>query len=1052
MSDLSEKILQQIQAITYSVIADGDLLRGRVEFISNHVEALLGYKPQEFLDDPNLWLSIIHPNDLGGGGVERLTLQMAETGMPVTRMYRVRHKITGSHIWLEDKISPVFGADKGITGYIGVAQDISAATQIREKYFENERHLTVITNSISDYAIIMLDPDGIILSWSKGAERIKGYKPEEIIGRHFSCLYPEEDIEQGKPENNLKVAAAEGRCEDEGWRVRKDGSRFWADVIITRVSDEAGTLMGYSKCTRDITERKRMEQLLLESEERFRSVFMNTAIGIYRTTPDGRILLANPALLRMLGFDSFEELSRRNLEKEGIEPDYPRSEFQRRLESEGEIRGLEAAWKRKDGSTIFVRENTKVIRDRAGAVLYYEGTAEDITERKLITKDLAWKTAFTEAMVESALDGILVVNDQGQTIFQNRRFIALWNMPERVAAEKEDAVRVKFVLDQIKYPDRFIEKLTYLNSHQDEVSRDEIELNDGRVFDRYSAPVIGKDEKYYGRIWTFRDITESKRAAAELIVANKELVFQNAEKEKRAVELINANKELIVERAERNKREAQYQALFDASPDCIIVVNASGNIVNVNHQTESLFGYIKEELAGKPIEILLPDRFKDYRALIRTFASNPQVQPIGKGVQLFSKRKDGTEFPIDVALSPIQTEKELNVIVTVRDVTEKKNLERQFLRAQRLESIGTLAGGIAHDLNNILGPIMMSIDILRNKYAEEKDAAMLDMLSSSAQRGADLVKQVLSFARGVEGEHAVVQILHIVKEIEKIAKETFPRSIEIKTVLSKDLWTISADSTQIHQVLMNLCVNARDAMPNGGTITISAENVNVDAQYARMNAEAMEGRYIVLRITDTGTGISPEILERMFEPFFTTKEVGKGTGLGLSTTHAIIKSHGGFINVYSEMGKGTEFKIFLPAEEGEQPIAPEEDQAAPVGNGELILVVDDEAAIREITKLTLEAYGYTVVMAEDGTAAVAAYVQHGEQIALVITDMMMPFMDGASTIRAIRQINPNARFIAVSGLMQKSDVGASLGDVVTLQKPYTAEKMLKSIYSTLHPA
>src|SRR6185503_11312484 len=284
-------------------------------------------------------------------------------------------------------------------------------------------------------------------------------------------------------------------------------------------------------------------------------------------------------------------------------------------------------------------------------------------------------------------------------------------------------------------------------------------------------------------------------------------------------------------------------------------------------------------------------------------------------------------------------------------------------------------------------------------------------------RGGDMVRQVLSFARGVEGERVALQPKHMIKEIIKILRETLPKSVEISFEIPNDLWIISADATQIHQVLMNLCVNARDAMPEGGSISIRAENTVLDENYARMHIEAKSGRFVMISVTDTGPGMSPEIQGRIFEPFFTTKEMTKGTGLGLSTALTIVKSHGGFINVYSELHKGSQFTIYLPALD-----KPGRDDSGlvqadlPLGHGELILVVDDEESIREITRGTLETFGYTVLTASDGTEALALYADKKNEIAVVLTDMVMPFMDGPATIRALLRMNPKVRIIAASGL------------------------------------
>ncbi len=365
-----------------------------------------------------------------------------------------------------------------------------------------------------------------------------------------------------------------------------------------------------------------------------------------------------------------------------------------------------------------------------------------------------------------------------------------------------------------------------------------------------------------------------------------------------------------------------------------------------------------------------------------------------------------------------------------------------------MQSVGTLAGGIAHDLNNVLAPIMLSVELLKKRLTDPQGQRMLSTLQTSASRGAGIIKQILSFARGFEGERTTIQLRHLLKEFERMIKDTFPRSIQIGTSCVNDPWMVSGDPTQLYQVLMNLCVNARDAMPNGGVLKIDMENVVVDDRYAQLHLDAKSGTYVALTVTDTGTGMPPDVIDKIFEPFFTTKEVGKGTGLGLSTVIGIIKGHGGFVNVYSEMGKGTRFKVYLPAlETKDTQQAAESNPELPRGEGKLVLVVDDETAICEMQKAALEAYGYRVLTANDGTEAVSIVARQDGEINAVITDLMMPFLDGASTIRALRKINPKLKFIAVSGLMGDNKTsGLALDASVTfLQKPYTAEKLLLTL-------
>lgn len=394
------------------------------------------------------------------------------------------------------------------------------------------------------------------------------------------------------------------------------------------------------------------------------------------------------------------------------------------------------------------------------------------------------------------------------------------------------------------------------------------------------------------------------------------------------------------------------------------------------------------------------------------------------------------------------TGKPLKMVGTAHDITERKSLEQQILRAQRMESIGTLAGGIAHDLNNVLAPIMMAIDLLKLKESDPARKKILSTIETSVKRGADMVKQVLYFARGVAGERLAVHVGDQLKEIENIVRDTFPKNIILISDVPDDLWSVEGDATQLHQVLLNLCVNARDAMSTGGMLTLKSSNAMLDNHYAGMNPESRPGPHIVIQVEDTGTGIPTEVMDRIFEPFFTTKEQGKGTGLGLSTSLGIVKSHGGFIRVQSEEGEGTTFRVYLPAQANTVVgVGTSALIELPRGNDELILVIDDEFAVRQITQQTLEAFGYRVLLASDGAEAVAIFAVRMNEIAAVITDMMMPVMDGAATIQVLMRMQPDVRIIAASGLSANGLMSKAVVSGVRhfLRKPYNAEVMLQAL-------
>ena len=391
----------------------------------------------------------------------------------------------------------------------------------------------------------------------------------------------------------------------------------------------------------------------------------------------------------------------------------------------------------------------------------------------------------------------------------------------------------------------------------------------------------------------------------------------------------------------------------------------------------------------------------------------------------------------------------------VRDAQEKiekKKIETQFLRNQRMESIGALAGGIAHDLNNILAPIIMAAQLLRAKLHDESDLKLVDTLETSAQRGAGMVKQVLTFARGAEGERTAIHPRHLIAELRGMIAHTFPRSIEIKQKIAKDLWCIQGDATQLYQVLMNLAVNARDAMPEGGCLEFQAENALVDYRLTRYVADAKPGPYLRLSVRDSGSGIPPEVIERIFEPFFTTKAPGKGTGLGLSTVLNIVKMHGGFVQVESAVGKGTQFNVYLPKyADSDTAITPARFPDLPAGKGELILVADDELALREITRMTLEHFGYRVCTAADGNEAVSIFKQRRAEISALVIDLMMPFMDGAAAVLAIKGEDPHIRFIMCTGITDSDKLAALRDDPngTVLQKPHKTSDLLLALNKLL---
>jgi PAS domain S-box-containing protein len=497
----------------------------------------------------------------------------------------------------------------------------------------------------------------------------------------------------------------------------------------------------------------------------------------------------------------------------------------------------------------------------------------------------------------------------------------------------------------------------------------------------------------------------------------------------------------------RVKRQMEEQtALLDKTQDAIVVTDLDGRIISWNKGAERVYGWQRIEATGRFIGDLIYINAQKFQE------TNLAVLKDGEWAgELCHLNRDRQELTVETRWSVVRDRdgRPKSILIINTDVTEKRRIELQFMRAQKMESLGILAGGIAHDLNNILTPIMLSIDVLKSMTADAHAKSIIETIELSARRGSDIVQQVLAVARGMEGQRIVIQPKYLLKDIEHIVTDTFPKEIRLNLLLPHDTWTMVGDPTQVQQVLLNLCLNARDAMPKGGTLTIRAENCVADAAYVAMNSQAKPGSYVAISVTDVGTGIPQEMLDAIFEPFFTTKDVGKGTGLGLSSVKAIVKSHGGFINVYSEVGRGSTFKVCFPAQESSGEAVDEmkrEEDALLHGSGETILVVDDEAPILAITSETLRTFGYNVLTAANGAEAVAIYAQH-KDIAVVLTDLSMPVMDGRATIYALLKINPKVKIIAMSGMDENESVAkaATAGIKHFISKPYTASTLLKTL-------
>ena len=973
---------------------------------------------------------------------------------------------------------------------------------------EREGRISGILESIQD-VYFAADLQGRFTVISRSGPLVYGYDSiDEMMAVPVSELYYGPEDRQ----RLHKRLQSEGYIHDwVGEARKKDGSFFWASMNAQYVRDQEGRIVGTEGVIRDITERMRAETALRESEEQFRRVFENSPLGIYRTTPDGQILMANPALLDMLQFRSFDDLARENLEQTGFHPRYPRRFFKEAMERDGMVRGLESAWARSDGTTLIVRENAQALRDADGKIIYYDGIVENVTERKK-TEDalIESEEKFTKLFRSAPVAIVLSTIEDGTILDANEAFIRLlghslegivgrtvvdigWidqdarrRLAERMRAEAHvtnlemtwtakggrridciydgeivevgakrlmlsillDVTERKRVEEALRIEHSLFESLSstipdaiYIKDRQSRFVR----INDAMALLaglRSPAEAVGKTDFdiFIG------EHSQQAYDDEQRIMSSGEPLIDFEEKETWAdgrVRWVSSTKmplrdtsgnvtglvgisRDITARKEANERIQEQASLLDTASDGIMVRDLQHRILYWNKGCERLYGWsAKEALEQQSHHLLMADRKSFDPAFAEVLRSGAWTG------ELSLLTKAGQEISVLSRWSLVRDSQgqPKSVLVINTDITERKKLEAQLFRAQRLENIGMLASGIAHDLNNVLAPIGLVSGLLRSRITESSSVKLLETVEQSVERGAGLIRQILGFAHGVGGEHGPLQLKHLVRDIAGMVIETFPKSITCEVKIPGELWPIMGNPTQIHQVLLNLCVNARDAMPQGGALHLQAENCVLDDAMAARIDGAKPGRWVVLHVQDTGTGIPPEALSRIWDPFFTTKAADKGTGLGLSTVRGIVASHNGFIRLDTKQRRGTTFSVYLPASEG--PVTSSGDgksAAASHGHGELILMVDDEAAFCEMASDILTQYNYRV-----------------------ITDLEMPDLNGAELARAIRRIDPTKKILAMSGHPGETAGKTQMEHVTAfIQKPFSAETLLNTVDQLLH--
>jgi two-component system cell cycle sensor histidine kinase/response regulator CckA len=942
-------------------------------------------------------------------------------------------------------------------------------------------------------------------------------------------------------------------------------------------------------------ERRRAEEALRKSEERFRGLYENATIGLYRTTPEGRILMANPAAVRMLGYDSFDELAQRDLEEMGFASACARGEFRQRLESEGVITGLESAWLRKDGSIIFVRESARAIRDERGKVLYYDGTFEDVTERKRAEQVQAAIYRISEAaQATQNLDELFAVIHAiiGELMPAKNFYIGLYDA-------SLDLLSIPYQVDEYdptwtpRQPGRGLTGyvlrtgkplLATPEIFEHLVAIGEVVLIGTPGVDWLGVPLKTQRGETIGImvIQTYSEavrLTESDKDILAFVSTQVAMVIERKQAESQRDTTLEALRE----------SERKFRTFIEQSTEGIVLLDEQGAIIEWNQAQERIWGLKRDEAIGNPFwevqfratvperrsaerreyfrtllldvlrtgqspifnrsleaELYRPDgerRFirqtvfpiktdKGYRigsvthdvterkraeaererllAQIQEQAQRVQqiMDTVPEGVllldagavtgwrvvlanpvaekalavlaseaqqtlthlgdrplaELLASPSDGTWHEVRVSDPPPQTFEVTarpieagpaagGWVLLVREVTQERENQRRVQQQERLAAIGQLTAGIAHDFNNLLTAINGFAELGRMQFPQ--DAAVQELLGKilhSGRRAADLIRQLLIFSRKQTVEPIVLNINEVVSSMDKMLRRVIGEDVDLAVALTPDLWPVKVDPTQIEQVILNLAVNARDAMPRGGRLTIETANLILGEDYVAGHMGAQPGEHVLLAVSDTGVGMSDEVKAHLFEPFFTTKEPGQGTGLGLSTVFGIVKQSGGNIWVYSEVGQGTTFKIYLPhALESVQPAWHLEFKQDMPSGKETILLVEDADGVRELVRRTLQNQDYTVLEARDGQEALQMAGLHTGPIHLLLTDVIMPGISSKTLIEQVTRTYPDIRVLLISGYTDNAimQYGVLKPGVAFLQKPFSPLELARKVRRVL---
>jgi len=908
--------------------------------------------------------------------------------------YGERKRKDGIYIDVEIFGVPVV-IDGKLVGAYGIYQDISERKQAEERLRESEERYRSIVEYSHD-GILIVDENYRFTYVNGELCRILGRSAKEIIGQDFRKFLDDESRELVADHYIRRQKGEDVSRRYEFNVVRKNGEKRRVEISSTVIKDSANNLKTVTQLL-DITERKQAEEL-------FQTLFDRSPVGLF-IVQDRKFKLINPQFLKLTGYEEDEFIGMDSLafilpEDRNMVMENTIKMLKGKLTLPFEFRVIN-----KSGETRWIEQTITSIKYQARpAVLGYY---MDISERKLVEQELRKSEERYRMIFEQSPLGIMHFDQKGIIVDCNKKFVEIMGSSREklIGFNMLKSLRDKKMLSAVERA--LSEGIGYYEG-------DYLSVTGGKLTSMRAIynRIISEGGSFLGGVSLYEDITERKRAEEEL-----------------------------------RDSEERLKTILDSLQAGIVCINAETHtIVDANPAAIEMIGAPKDQIIGHVC----------HKYICPAEKGKCPITDLGQEVDNSERTlltATGAEVPILKTATPILLSGQAHLLDIFIDITEKKKLEAQLQQAQKMEAVGTLAGGIAHDFNNILQAIFGYTQILlMGKEPSNPDYEKLEAIEKSAERASDLTKRLLIFSRKVESKLRPVDLNNEIEQVSQMLERTIPKMINIELHLSEDIKIINADPAQIEQIMMNLGVNARDAMPNGGRLMFETENMILDEEYCKTHSGSKPGQYVKLSISDTGQGMDKETLRHIFEPFYTTKETGKGTGLGLAMVYGIVKSHSGYIMCYSEPGEGTIFKIYFPIIEKEAERVESKEEKVPIkGGNETILLVDDEEAIRELAEDILTRFGYTVLMASDGETALEIYREKKEEINLVILDIIMPGMGGRKCLEELLKMNPKSRIIIASGYSMNGPNKEVLkaGAKGFISKPYDMKGMLKTVRKIL---